>query len=844
MKKILTLLLISFIFTTLVACDKSNSYDSSKILEDPNNNYYLTTNNDDWLISNNNKMKAINLDNELVKSLLNDEQKGNIKYLYETNVTLDRDTAVNVSYNGSQVNLGLTFEIVITADESDDSMYLKVPGIGTTYESLTPETLYSVNTENEYCGAAAKAPGQYSVVVMEYHSASNGHLYGIALIKNSNIIDDEPSDNPNIDHNDIYDSNNGVDILGDINSLASNVQDGVILHAWNWSYENIENNLEDIARAGYSAIQVSPVQQPKDYNESYPKGWAEQWWKFYQPVSFSIAEKSWLGTKAELKSLCEKSEDYGIKIIVDIVSNHVGSLSEKQKDNPHKMSEEIKTYEPELYNNSNKYIRTNASATTDSSIAGVVQGHLGMPDLKTEDPYVQQLVIDLLKECIDCGVDGFRFDAAKHIETPDDGSYASNFWPNVLNAANNYASNKGITLYHYGEILNTPGSGRNYASYTKYMSITDNKTGNYIRDAIVNKNANSAASNKYQTNEAANKLVLWAESHDTYANTERESTDVSQSDINKTWALVAARKDATALYFARPGEVGSIGSYAWKNDEVVAVNNFHNQFIGANEDIYASSNYAVVERYALDKAGAVIVNCNGNSTSINIKVKHLTDGEYRDEITGNKFTVSNGELTGQMGNTGIVVLSSSNELKTPVITLSQEGGCFDKSLKLTIELSFATSARVIIGDQVEIITDTTTFTIDDVKNLGKINVTVCAVNEAYRITKKYEFLRIDGYKPGNIVVSNVPDKYISDYDLYAYVWVSGTQNNNKNVKVKVVGNYIMFESSSQYTNFLLVAVKKGYTFIWNNVAFQTADFNIIGDSIYNASDDVWKKHTN
>lgn len=32
--------------------------------------------------------------------------------------------------------------------------------------------------------------------------------------------------------------------------LASNVQDGVILHAWNWSYNTIKNNMANIAAAG------------------------------------------------------------------------------------------------------------------------------------------------------------------------------------------------------------------------------------------------------------------------------------------------------------------------------------------------------------------------------------------------------------------------------------------------------------------------------------------------------------------------------------------------------------------------------------------------------------------
>lgn len=46
-------------------------------------------------------------------------------------------------------------------------------------------------------------------------------------------------------------------------NLADNVQDGVILHAWNWSYNTIKENLDTIAQSGYTTVQTSPVQQPK-----------------------------------------------------------------------------------------------------------------------------------------------------------------------------------------------------------------------------------------------------------------------------------------------------------------------------------------------------------------------------------------------------------------------------------------------------------------------------------------------------------------------------------------------------------------------------------------------------
>ena len=105
--------------------------------------------------------------------------------------------------------------------------------------------------------------------------------------------------------------------------LADDIQDGTILHAWNWSYNTIKENMEMIAKSGYTAVQTSPVQQCKSTIKQ--GSWSSEWYKLYQPVAFSIAEDSYLGTKEELAEMCEVAESYGVKVIVDIVSNHLGN---------------------------------------------------------------------------------------------------------------------------------------------------------------------------------------------------------------------------------------------------------------------------------------------------------------------------------------------------------------------------------------------------------------------------------------------------------------------------------------------------------------------------------------
>lgn len=109
--------------------------------------------------------------------------------------------------------------------------------------------------------------------------------------------------------------------------LVEKAQDGAILHAFNWSYNAVRENLQTIAQAGFSSVQVSPVQKPKDYSLS----WTDvqgQWWKLYQPVTLDFSDgNTWLGTKADFKAMCDAAEQYGIKIIVDIVANHLGNIS-------------------------------------------------------------------------------------------------------------------------------------------------------------------------------------------------------------------------------------------------------------------------------------------------------------------------------------------------------------------------------------------------------------------------------------------------------------------------------------------------------------------------------------
>lgn len=557
-------------------------------------------------------------------------------------------------------------------------------------------------------------------------------------------------------------------------TLRDKVGDGVMLHAFNWSYNTIKENLPAIAAAGYTTVQTSPVQQPKDYSTSGDV--TGQWWKLYQPISFHIAEKSWLGTKDDLKSLCDEADKYGIKIICDIVSNHIANADE---DRPETVSNQVKKYEPEFYKKRRTYTRTYKGDANDSSVQAVVQGHVSKcPDLVTNDTAVQGYIINLLKECIDCGVDGFRFDAAKHIETEDDGEYASDYWKNITTSASSYYTQKtGDDLYIYGEILNNCGADRSYSSYTKYINVTDNKTGDAVLYNVTKGKASTATNAKYKSGVAASNAVLWAESHDTYEGSSGSSgfsntAGISDENVVKAWAIVASRKDSTALFFARPGTalMGNISTDStYKSTAVSEINKFHNLFVGQSEKLGSSGDIAYVAR---GTSGIVLSNCKGTNASVSISGTGLADGKYTDTVSGAEFTVANGVLTGSIGKTGVAVVY--NGTTTPKAINSVESGSSFKgdTMTLTLSLENATSGTYCLDDSTPVkFTGTTSIRIgSDYKPGETINLTVTATDGVKTSSMVYKYTKSTAQESGVYVFFNPATQkgWSAPYQVYIY----------------------------------------------------------------------------
>ncbi len=561
--------------------------------------------------------------------------------------------------------------------------------------------------------------------------------------------------------------------------LVDDVQNSAILHCWNWSYETIEDHLELIAQCGYSAIQTSPVTQPKDYiydgvvgtDVGTPGvGGTGNWWKVYQPVTISVCDngQTWFGTKEELESLCAKAEEYGIKVIVDVVANHMGNIK-GWKNSLTDVSPQVGEYwNPDMLTDESYWHINDLQIWMSDGREHFTQGTMGMPDLNTADARVQKYFKDYLIELIDCGVDGFRFDAAKHIETPDDDSkFASDFWPNVLNPAeSHYKQKTGGDLYVYGEILNTVGDGFDIGSYTKYMSVTDNGAGGQCLDGFRNDQIGTINMH-YDTNVS----LIWAESHDTYMN--ESSRYGSDKSVVRTWSYVANKNGTAALYFVRPyyskdilkddkdgemigdlhavleqAQMGECSTYTWASNEVAAINHFRNRMNGKSESYGSDGRIGWCKR----GDGIILINMDG-AGSVSMSAHGLADGTYTDEVSRNTFTVSGGNISGKIESEYGIAVIYKNVMPNPDFEISDtvkvsssvaNGSVFytdGLQVKLTARNATSASYKVSTGES-GTFTDSKTITIGKGLSDGDtVSVTISATGANGSDKKTYTYTK-------------------------------------------------------------------------------------------------------
>ena len=428
-----------------------------------------------------------------------------------------------------------------------------------------------------------------------------------------------------------------------------------ILHVWSWNFPTIAENMKQIADAGFTMLQTSPVNacfSPEGGNIKILDEKEGNWYHYYQPTDWTIGNNI-VGTEAEMKAMLDSAKKYDIRVLVDVLPNHTAFNIDLVTDEFYAAvggrDKMFHTHGLEGINDYND--RTECTH----------QGVGGLPDVNTENPLFQKYYMQFVNKLVEMGVRGFRYDTAKHIGVHSDpvdaeaGVKENDFWDVATGRKEVLGVSLAIpydSLFVYGEVLqdkNVPEE-----EYASYFGQTASTYGHVLREVLAKRSAKDIDLLDWYHRAAPEYLTTWVESHDTYCNA-NESAGLTDAQIRTGWVFLTARQNGTPLFYSRPmnstrenyfGDnlLGARGNDEFFHPEVVAVNKFRKSMEGQVEDVQIAEDGEVIVVNRGDM-GAAVINFALEANEVALATA-LPDGEYKDQVYGTTFVVADGILKG------------------------------------------------------------------------------------------------------------------------------------------------------------------------------------------------------
>ena len=433
----------------------------------------------------------------------------------------------------------------------------------------------------------------------------------------------------------------------------------VTLHAFNWRYADIIQNLDAIRDAGYGAILIPPP--------LYSDTNGRDWWQRYQPKDYRVL-LSHLGGKRDLEALigaCH-NETPRLRVYADLVINHMANEAREDRFT-FPGAAELENYrkQPALYAENRLYGDLNEGlfSSGDFNHAGEIEGAewsdrgavqyqnlSGLPDLQDSDWVLKQQRL-MVEALVAMGFDGFRIDAIKHItermvdNLGDNPKFRDKFW--------------------FGEVLT--GSEHDEDVFLEpflretWMSAYDFPLFQTIREAFgFGGSMRALASPETQDNALPrNRAVTFVVNHDVPHNDGFRCWLLDPQDEHLAHAYLLGRDGGVPLIYSDHNESHcEVDRDRWldlyKRPDIAAMLQFHNAVHGEPMAILYETDVLLIFRRG--NQGIVAINKGGDNQWAEFSTWGLKNpGTYRDLIhkhemmlSGNTFTLLVPPRTAQM----------------------------------------------------------------------------------------------------------------------------------------------------------------------------------------------------
>ncbi len=416
-----------------------------------------------------------------------------------------------------------------------------------------------------------------------------------------------------------------------------------ILHAFDWSYDQVADRATEIKNLGYKAVLVAP---PLKNNATDPA-----WWQHYQPEDLRVIDHA-RGNKESfmrmIAALKDANASRNVDVYADIVLNHMANERNNATDFPgaaavsNYVSNSTYWNKQKLFGDLNVGLFSSGDFNPAVCISNYndvwqVQNYRmcgtapdkGLPDLNPNSWVVQQQR-NYLQALKDLGVKGFRMDAAKHMT----------IWH--LNQILTSTIKSG--MYVFGEIITTGGSGSSeYDSFlAPYLSQTDHKAYDFplfatIRGAFAYGGSMSSLANPVGYGQALqnDREVTFTITHDIPTNSGFRYQIMDPQDEYLAYAYVMGRDGGKPLIFSdNTGTDSNRWVNAYKATHISNMLKFHNRTQGQGMEVLASNSCAILFRRG--EEGVVGINkCTSDQNfSVSTNNRFKWNRNYRDVLSG------------------------------------------------------------------------------------------------------------------------------------------------------------------------------------------------------------------
>ena len=223
-----------------------------------------------------------------------------------------------------------------------------------------------------------------------------------------------------------------------------------------------DNGLARIKNLGFTAVWVTPLvvqQRPTPNGAGYHGYWG---------VDFLNIDPH-LGTKADLIAFSQCAKKLGLKLILDVVTNHTGDVIRYKDRDAYIPSDMVNEKNPAWLNDLSNYHNVgDISNCWGEGSCSQLGDFYGLDDIATEKLVVFNGWAEVFGQWIkDYGFSGFRVDTARHV----DNEFFKN-WSPQINAAAQSVGIDGFTVF--GEVWDVnPINLMNYIRRNKIQTVLD-----------------------------------------------------------------------------------------------------------------------------------------------------------------------------------------------------------------------------------------------------------------------------------------------------------------------------------------------------------------------------------